>query len=182
MRACRVVGLIFLLTSVPLALRADSPRAEKDKDKDKDDDDRDLGDVTTFGPVALGATHGLRLCHANHFGNKPISVEWVFVKIAPPAAGGPPPTGEPTEVVGQFQFELPPVTGNCVEFAPDLTKHPEGVSIIAVLIGLLHDGKTTRQVVGSAQLTELTPSGAKAIGFLLPAVQKVRVPLPAPIP
>lgn len=179
MRVFRVVGLI-LLTSIPLAAWADSARSGKEKDRDHDRPR--LGDVTTFGPVALGATHGLRLCHANHFGDQPISVEWVFVKIAPPNPNGPPPTGEPTEVVGRLQFDLPPGTGNCAEFAPDLTQHPEGVSIIAVLIGLLRDGHTTRRVVSSAQVTDRTPTGSSLIGLLLPAVQKVRVPLAAPIP
>ena len=137
--------------------------------------------ATTFGPVALGRDHGLRLCHANA-GDGSVRVEWTFLAVAP--VGDPLPTeGSPLEVGGQLSFDLPPMTGNCANFAPDLAKHPEGVSIIAVLIGLRpkagHEIAASHDLVASAQLTDITGGAPVPLGTLLPAVQKLKVRLPA---
>ena len=176
-RFCLAVALIPSLL-LPSLVRADADVAHKHG--------KPPGGVaaTTFGPVALGRDRGLRLCHANA-GDGSVSVEWVFLAVPPPADPTPVVGGD-LEVAGRAAFELAAFTGNCANFAPDLTKHPEGVSIIAVLIGLRakagHEDAVARDLVASAQLTDITSGTPVTIGELLPAVQRVKVRLPQPVP
>jgi hypothetical protein len=129
----------------------------------------------------------LRLCHAKVAGDGSVRVEWVFFAVPPPPGVGEdlPKEGQPLELVGRAGFDLGPGTGNCANLPLDLRQHPDGVSIIAILIGL-RVGRggpmllPLNDVAHSAQLGELQGDGSvKPIGALLPAVQKLNLFLPA---
>jgi hypothetical protein len=170
----------FVVFMIGLSLAVVSPGAAAPGKKG-----RKFGTATAFGPVALGATQGLRLCHANTLGDKTQDVEWVFFAVPAPVPIVQPPAtdGLPVAAAGRLAFTLPPGTGNCADFVPADAQVPEGSSIIAVLIGLkpgLGIGASAmNDIASSAQLTDLTGGTPVPIGALLPAVQKANVVLPA---
>ncbi len=131
-----------------------------------------LADATAFGPVTLGADDGLRLCHANAFGDGSVRGVWLFYLLGD---GSVKPAGAQRVPLDRGQGGCMDLAGFKFFTSPD----DRSVSIIAVLIGIRSHGSAFRNLLASAQRFEMLDGAASRFGELLPAVQKPNLLLPA---
>ncbi len=131
-----------------------------------------LTDATAFGPVTLGVEEGLRLCHANAFGDGSVRGYWLLFVLGD---GSVKPAGVQRVPLDRGQ-------GGCMDlgaFKFFRAEDERSVSLLAVLIGVRGQGGGFRNLFASVQRFEMLEGGAHAYGELLPAVQKPNLLLPA---
>lgn len=131
-----------------------------------------LGDATSFGPVTLGADDGLRLCHANAFGDGSVRGVWLFFVLGD---GSVKPAGAQRVPLDRGQGGCMDLAGFKFFTSPD----DRSVSLLAVLVGFRGQGGAFRNLLASAQRFEMLEGGTYRFGDLLPAVQKPNLLLPA---
>lgn len=138
-----------------------------------------FGDGSVFGPVTLGSEEGLRLCHANAFGDGSVRAVWVLYRLVGDGSVKP---------VAVQRVEVEPGKGGCMDLAalkffdgaPSANAFDgQSVSLFAILIGLRSPHRRPVELTSSVQRFVMADDGSITFGLLLPAVQKSGWLLPA---